>query len=241
MLHALLEQAYRGAGDPADPESVVAALRAAAQTEFAGAPEKYGFRPSPLWTIQQDYLLERLTETVRALAELGGGWTPTGFEKSFGRDDNPPLELEIDGERVLLRGVIDRVDVNASGELRLVDYKTGSSHLGPQDLVDGRRLQLPLYAMAARDALALGEPAEGLYWAILAAHPGTLRLSRFVHATEDVTQRGPAGAAQLALQHVKRILAGVRSGSFPPQPPRGGCPSYCPAAAWCWRYAPAQW
>ena len=241
MLHATLEKAYREAGDPSDPDSVITALQEAAEAEFAAAPEQYGFRPSPLWDIEQAYLLDRLIETVRGLANLEGGWRPNAFERPFGRDETPPLELEIDGEPVLIRGVIDRVDVNPDGQLRVLDYKTGSSHLAPQDLIEGRRLQLPLYAMAARDALGLGEPVEGLYWAILAERAGSLRLSRFSHEAAAAVYRGPDGAAQVALHHVGRILAGVRSGIFLPKPPRGGCPSYCPAAAWCWRYAPSQW
>jgi ATP-dependent helicase/DNAse subunit B len=160
MLHATLERAYREAGDPSDPDSVITALQEAAEAEFAAAPEQYGFRPSPLWDIEQAYLLDRLIETVRGLANLEGGWRPNAFERPFGRDEIPPLELEIDGEPVLIRGVIDRVDVNPDGQLRVLDYKTGSSHLAPQDLIEGRRLQLPLYAMAARDALGCPVP----YW-----------------------------------------------------------------------------
>jgi len=241
ILHAILEQAFREASDPTDADAVVTALNEAARTHFARAPQEHAFRPSPLWAMEQEHLLERLTETVREIVALGGGWRPSALEVAFGLKDAPPLELEIEGEPVLLRGVIDRVDVNSSGELRVMDYKTGASHLGSQDLIDGRRLQLPLYALAACDALGLGKAAEGLYWAILAAEAGPLKLSRFVHETEEVTLRGPDGAAQVALAHVHRILTGVRGGAFPPQPPRGGCPSYCPAAVWCWRYAPSLW
>jgi len=241
LLHAILEQAFREASDPTDADSVVAALNEAARTHFAQAPQVHAFRPSPLWAMEQEHLQERLTETVRELMALGGGWKPSALEAAFGLKDAPPLELEIDGEPVLLRGVIDRVDVNSSGELRVMDYKTGGSHLGSQDLIDGRRLQLPLYALAARDALGLGKPVEGLYWAILAAEAGALKLSRFKHETEDRTLSGPDGAAQVALAHVRRILTGVRAGAFQPEPPRGGCPSYCPAAVWCWRYAPSLW
>ncbi len=241
MLHAILEKAYREAKDRGDPESVLTSLQGVARAEFAAAPQRYGFRPSAIWDVEQAYLLDRLFETVRGLAGLGGGWVPTALECSFGRDEIPPLELSIDGRPVLLRGVIDRVDTNQNGQVRVLDYKTGSSHLAPQDLIGGQRLQLPLYALAARDALELGEPVEGLYWAILAGRAGSLRLSRFNYQAEDATYRGPAGAAQVALQHVGRILAGVRGGNFPPQPPHGGCPSYCPAAAWCWRFAPSMW
>ena len=112
----------------------------------------------------------------------------------------------------------------------MVDYKTGSSGLSPREFEQGRRLQLPLYALAARDALSRGEPAEALYWAILPGRPGTLRLAAF--------EGGPEAAYELARAHVGRIVIGVRSGEYPPEPPPGGCPSYCAASAWCWRYQP---
>jgi hypothetical protein len=106
--------------------------------------------------------------------------------------------------------------------------------------VAGERLQLPLYAAAVRDALGLGAVDEGLYWAIKAARPGRLRLSSFAHEDDEGDFRGPEGAIDLARSHVGRILAGVRSGRFAPRPPRGGCPSYCACAAWCWRYRPER-
>ncbi len=240
LLHAILEKAYQQADDPGDPASVLAVLDEVAAAEFQAAPERYGFRPSPLWEIEQEHLLERLAYTVRGLAELEEGWTPIAFEQVFGLEGAAPLVLEVDGQQVRVHGVIDRVDANEAGRLRVLDYKTGSSNLGPQDLVEGRRLQLPLYALAARDALGMGELAEGLYWAILSGRVGGLRLSNFKHETGTQAYQGPEGAVRLALSHMGRILDGVRAGAFPPEPPRGGCPSYCPAAAWCWRYAPAH-
>jgi RecB family exonuclease len=139
---------------------------------------------------------------------------------------------------VWLGGIIDRVDHNAAGELRIVDYKTGARGLDKQDLLEGRRLQLPLYALAVQRSLGFGQPVEGLYWSILGAKPGGLRLGDFQHQDEDGDHQGVAGAIELALAHVERVVRGVRAGAFPPQPPRGGCPAYCAAAGWCWRYTP---
>jgi RecB family exonuclease len=241
LLHAILERAYGEAPDPVDPASVLDTLHAVAAQAFADAPRAYAFRPSPLWEMEQAFLLERLEETVRELAEVEPGWTPVGFERSFGREDLPALELEVDGETVLLRGVIDRVDTNNAGQLRVIDYKTGASALAPRDLIDGRRLQLPLYALAAERALGLGEAADGFYWAILRAAPGTLRLARFHQEVEGQQLAGVEGAVLVVQIHVARILHGIRAGQFPPIPPQGGCPSYCPAAGWCWRYAPSAW
>jgi RecB family exonuclease len=220
---------------------VVQSLREVAAQEFASAPRKHAFRPSPLWAMEQEFLLERLEESVIGLAEVEAGWTPVAFEQSFGREAQPALELDVDGERVLLRGVIDRVDRNAASKLRVIDYKTGASALAPRDLTDGRRLQLPIYALAAERALGLGEAADGFYWAILKAQAGTLRLSRFHHEVEGDEHTGVEGAAQVVRGHIGRILEGIRAGQFPPIPPQGGCPDYCPAAAWCWRYERSAW
>ena len=136
-----------------------------------------------------------------------------------------------------IRGVIDRVDKNMSGDLRVVDYKTGGSHLGANDLKKGQRLQLPIYAMAAQDALKLGKAVDGIYWKILAAEAGSLKLAKF--KTED--GEGIEAANDVARKHLKRILNGIHLAAFPPKKPDGGCPSYCPAVQWCWRYKAAGW
>ena len=130
--------------------------------------------------------------------------------------------------------MIDRLDRNEKNEIRVVDYKTGSSHLDAKDLKNGARLQLPLYALAARDTLKLGNVTEGFYWKILAAGAGGLKLSGF--KTEK--GQGVDEAINIMEEHLTRILRGIRAAEFPPIPPKGGCPTYCPAAQWCWRYEP---
>ena len=112
----------------------------------------------------------------------------------------------------------------------MIDYKSGSSHLSPQDLVDGRRLQLPIYALAANQALGLGEAVEGFYWKLFQKGASALKLSQF--KSEDGT--GPEAAFSVATDHIKTIVTHIRQGSFQPLPPQGGCPSYCAAASWCW-------
>jgi ATP-dependent helicase/nuclease subunit B len=179
ILHAIMEGAYGQATDPANVESVLQALGSVAEGVFAEAPARYGFRPSPLWDVEQAELSQALEETIRALAETGEGWTPMAYERVFGMRDTPPLEIGVGDVR--LRGVIDRLDRNGEGRLRVIDYKTGSSHLESSELIEGRRLQLPLYALAARQTLGSGEPMEGFYWAILNAKAGQLHLERFHH------------------------------------------------------------
>ena len=237
ILHEVLEEGYGRADDPADIESVLEALDQVVGPIMDRAPERYGFRPTALWEIERNQYVDALVETIRALSEEGEGWTPAEFESRFGFEPNDPLELEVDGKLVQIRGMIDRLDRNEDGRLRVIDYKTGSGRLNVKELDDGRRIQLPLYALAAQDALGLGRIVEGFYWAILAAKRSSLRLSNY-RAPEDESAFGPEAAYDTARRHVSRIVEGVGSGHFEPVPPPGGCPSYCPAAAWCWRYQP---
>jgi hypothetical protein len=52
---------------------------------------------------------------------------------------------------------------------------------------------------------------------------------------------GVEKAIELALGYVWETLRDVRAGRFSPQPPDEGCPSYCPAAAFCWHYEERGW
>jgi ATP-dependent helicase/DNAse subunit B len=234
MLHKILENTYLNTQDRTDLQSLLNSLIVECDREFADAPRTYGFRPSALWQIEQEQLLEKLKETIIALVEFSQ-WTPTHFEEKFGIGNQSPLTIKLQDESIKIRGVIDRVDRNQEdGTLRVIDYKTGSAHLSPNDLKRGYRLQLPVYALAARDALKLGTVSDGIYWQIMQAKPSNIRLERF--SNNDI--KGIEVAFETLLSHLERIMTGIRSAEFPPQPPQGGCPDYCPAAQWCWRYTP---
>ncbi|MCD4672555.1 MAG: exodeoxyribonuclease V subunit gamma [Anaerolineaceae bacterium] len=231
ILHEVLEETYKKADNPHELPAVLESLRKEAEKIFSKAPRKYGFRPSPLWEVEKAQLFKKLKITVCALAE-DSNWVPFAYEEKFGLGGALSLEINLGGENLKIRGVIDRVDRNGKGQLRVIDYKTGGSHLAASDLKNGYRLQLPIYAMAARDALGLGIPVDGMYWKILAAEAGSLKLARF--STESTN--GVEAAIEVVQEHLLRIITGIHSAEFPPQSPEGGCPSYCPAAKWCWRY-----
>jgi hypothetical protein len=238
ILHAILEKVYPAAPDPASTDSVLSVLPGIAEKMFTDAPEEFGFQPTALWFWERVELIETLEGTIAALGDISQGWTPYAYEQKFGIGDSDPVEIELEGESVLARGIIDRVDRNKDGELRIIDYKTGSSHLGWGDLIRGRRLQLAIYALGARDALDLGEPVEGFYWMIRAAKAGSLKLSTFKY---NDTYLGPEGAMDVARMHIQEVVQRIRAGQFMPAAPDGGCPSYCPAVEWCWRYQAGWW
>jgi len=151
-------------------------------------------------------------------------------ELAFGRAGDPHAAVEIkcsDGRTVRLCGSIDRVDRLADGRLAVIDYKSGSpkpyQKISPTDpLCNGRLLQLPIYAHAAR--VLLGdtneEPIHASYWFVLRDPKNTRGY------TVD-------GAVEAALDRALRIVVdGIERGIFVATPPEPGwhlwveCP-YC--------------
>jgi ATP-dependent helicase/nuclease subunit B len=223
MLHKILERVYQHA----DPLSV---LLDEAHQVFATAPIDYGFRPTALWEAQQRELEDALRETIAALAEVSEGYTPRYFEQKFGLGQ-PALIVHTDnGEEIRLHGYIDRLDMDQGGRLRVIDYKASGSAISARHLDEGKRLQLPLYALAARDALQLGEVTSGFYWHILQGKASSFKLEKYAGGIDAAFER--------VTQHVIDHVHHIRAGRFQPAPPEDGCPSYCPATAFCWRYTP---
>lgn len=230
IYHLVLERLYDQAPD-GDPERLRALLPGVARQVYDDAPNEYGFRPTPLWERQREELTEVLRRTLEGLIEVAGEYEPTAPELAFGLRGEPPLVLE--GEQVLkLRGYIDRVDRAPDGRLRIIDYKAGSTPISATALTKGERLQLPLYALAAEQALGAGV-ASGFYWHIGSARPSSLRLEKY--------EGGVLGAIETAVGYAMDIVAAVRAGQFAPTPTDGGCPTFCPAAPFCAFYEAKAW
>lgn len=82
-------------------------------------------------------------------------FTPKFFELSIGRGSSPILPsheiLLKDGTKILLSGVVDRVDVFKRGNevyIKIVDYKTGSKKFSISDIEKGLNTQMLLYLFA---------------------------------------------------------------------------------------------
>lgn len=223
MLHKILENVYQH-DDP------LSALPDEARKVFATAPSEYGFRPGALWEAQQRELEEKLRATIEALAEASEGYRPRFFEQEFGMGNPSLIVRSDDGDEIRLHGYIDRLDVDQHDRLRVIDYKASGSPISAKDLEKGKRLQLPLYALAAQEALHLGEVTSGFYWHILKSEASSFKLEKY--------EGGSDAAFEQVRQHVVDHVRHIRAGDFQPAPPEGGCPSYCPATAFCWRYTP---
>jgi ATP-dependent helicase/nuclease subunit B len=102
----------------------------------------------------------RASEDARVLAS----------ELIFGMDGEPEVEIRIAGGVVRFRGSADKVDQQRDGSLLVTDLKTGSirtfkdlSETNP--VARGEKLQLPVYAHAARARFGDADtPVKAMYW-----------------------------------------------------------------------------
>ena len=137
--------------------------------------------------------------------------TPLATELGFGLGGNAPIHITLpSGDRLPLRGSIDLVDEADNGSLVLVDYKTGRDTKLTPDAPHkgGTKLQLVLYALAARQALERpGVPVTSLYWHISAK-------SRYRQVGYDVTQE----IQNTTLGAVQLIVDNIHRGVFPQHP-----------------------
>jgi ATP-dependent helicase/nuclease subunit B len=229
LIHAILERFFRevaatGHPPPGTPyaDEDVRHLEAIAEAAFREA-EARGVVGHPLvWANERAAILADLRTVLRDDAEqrAAGGWRPVHLEQPFGIDGAPgswpPVAVDLDPERrVLLRGYIDRVDVDAAGAVRVVDYKTGRNPrpvVGVESLLDaGRKLQLPVYGRAVRQQARAGGRAApattALYWY------ATVR-GGFAQVGLEVDD----GVEAVLAEVLAHIDAGLRAGCFPQVP-----------------------
>lgn len=232
IYHELLQALYTESAPEAlaQEAALETAVRRLAVTIFAAAPGKYGFRATPWWAQTQEEIIANVVASVIALRS--DAWAFAAAEAAFGFDGRPALALHDGADRLRVRGFIDRVDRDAAGRVRIIDYKTaGPSSFTARAFAEGQRLQLPLYALAAREALGLGAIGDGLYWHVRHGEGSPFTLAG--------AQGGVEEALQTAVDHAWTIVHSIRAGAFAPQVPDGGCPGYCPAAGFCAHYSPS--
>lgn len=85
-------------------------------------------------------------------------FTPAFFELPVGRgkSDGTPdaITYKAEGGDIHIYGIVDRVDAYKMGDdvaVRVIDYKTGSKEFSPDDMSEGRNLQMFLYLKSICD------------------------------------------------------------------------------------------
>ena len=106
---------------------------------------------------REQYRLERVAKVcARVAGNLAeqmrmGKVKLSYFEEEFKRGKLfAPIELEIDGKKIFIEGKIDRVDVFEGGDIRIIDYKTGSDKVDIEQMRCGYKMQLMVYMQGAK-------------------------------------------------------------------------------------------
>lgn len=124
------------------------------------------------WKIEIDKLQTALHKWIEAERLYSLSVVPSFFEVSIGptnqlEDQKLKCSEPLTIGGVKIRGRIDRIDIG-NGSFNIIDYKTGSSTVRLQDILEGRSLQLPIYLQIAEQLLDENgfpglEAAAGLY------------------------------------------------------------------------------
>jgi hypothetical protein len=156
-----------------------------------------------------------------------GGWIPEQVELEFGPGHGRPVALGLpDGRTVNFKGYVDRVDMATDGSLSVTDYKTGAAWdvdgLADDRVLSGRKLQLPLYGLAAQRRLGDG-PVQVGYWFV--SEKGKFTRVTYQLDPEVLDRFGEV---------VSVLVDGIDAGRFPARPGRddSNC-TYCSFQAMC--------
>ncbi len=114
--------------------------------------------------IRTEFLIRRLVKATLPIVDglcdefAGSDYVPRYFELRIGGKGELSPELltitDDEGKRTFIKGSIDRVDTYKHGNdvfVRVVDYKTGHKVLKPEDVKNGKNLQMFLYLCAVID------------------------------------------------------------------------------------------
>ena len=207
-------------------------LAQSCQLIFSDAPQRYGFRPGALWKYEQNEFKRMLDVLIRWECEENGRkarFAPYLAEAGFGIGTGPP-SLEINTEQLSFRlhGLIDRIDIDADGNLRVIDYKSGSSRYWKSDLRKGLALQTALYAYAAETFWTEDDSrvVESYYLHIpIRKASGKLKFENQVR--QDAL-------AETVINQAAESVANARLGIFPSAPAGGmACRRWCDFASLC--------
>ena len=229
LVHGILEEFVKTAQDngalprhgDAWSDAHRRGLHSIADKHFADAESRGVTGKAVLWQIARDEMLidldAFLDEDLRMRRQYGV--SPIGVEAEFGigADGWQPAAYTLpDGSQVRFRGKIDRVDADGDGKRVLVlDYKTGGSYsyrkLKDDPIDRGQRLQLAIYALAARQAIGDDANVSAAYWFVTSGGKFELTPAPPVNIDDE-------GVMERFSEGISTIVGGIRQGLFPANP-----------------------
>ena len=163
---------------------------------------QYGTEPLSAVRVQ----VEQLRRRLEALAAWQADWTRQGWRIEHvetGPEDGSAA-IEVDGEPMLLRGRIDRIDLNPTTGKRIIfDYKSSDASRTP-DQTHRRKgewidLQLPLYRHLAR-GMGIAGPVE-LGYIVLPKDPA--KVGHLLAGWTEDELRAADRTAEEVVRHVR--------------------------------------
>jgi putative RecB family exonuclease len=147
VVHSALEQLYGMPAADRGPQTALSLVDPAWERVLAAQPDLVD-------GLAADERGQLLTEARALLSGYYRLEDPTRFDP---QSCEQRIEVEL-ADGTLLRGFVDRIDVAATGEVRVVDYKTGKAPPAARALAEFKALfQMKFYAVAllrSRDVLA---------------------------------------------------------------------------------------
>ncbi|MGI5242944.1 RecB family exonuclease [Dactylosporangium sp. CA-139066] len=136
LVHAVLEALFDAPAGERTPDAAAALVAPQWQRLVEQEPELATIFTDP--PLSPDDFLSGAAELLQGYFAVED---PNRLEPG---DREAYVEAEVDG-RLVIRGIIDRLDVSPAGDLRVVDYKTGGA---PREAFEARAMfQLKFYAL----------------------------------------------------------------------------------------------
>jgi putative RecB family exonuclease len=138
VVHAALERLYGLPAASRGPDTALSLVEPAWEQVVSAEPDL----ADELDSVQRTQLLEEARALLSGYYRLED---PTRFDP---QSCEQRVEVEL-ADGTLLRGFIDRIDVAATGEVRVVDYKTGKAPPAARALAEFKAMfQMKFYAVA---------------------------------------------------------------------------------------------
>ncbi|MXZ25073.1 MAG: hypothetical protein F4Y80_09460 [Caldilineaceae bacterium SB0665_bin_21] len=201
------------------------------------------YQPYPLESYDLEEIRQNLIELVLTDREeaghlASGTWIPKYQEEFMEWTEDSHLLREAGSIR--LRGIVDRIDVDGDGVLRVIDYKRSGKI--ETDIKQGRTLQAVLYGRAVNDRM--GPVRYSAYWNVRnleKRRPQRKDRPTSPEITDPHNESDPL--VEAVLEQLDNIVADVTDGKFPSAPRKldkdtFSCASWCRKAEFCqpsWR------
>ncbi len=150
------------------------------------------------WKLDRDRIFQLLLQFCEK--EALDDWIPSYFEASF---RYPTGVLDFFGDEIILRGIIDRIDVKEDKFL-VIDYKTGSTLPPLSGIERGENFQLPVYRLAAEHCFnQIGKEGEATFYQL-----GSLEKKM------KLTQKKYQALSKTVLDYIKKEVSLIKKAQF---------------------------